>query len=76
MTQERREDIYAEFQAMEDGRDQLDGSLILECGKPANMSNFEDRKQLLQSAQDLVERERSFLRKWTLELKNREQLLK
>jgi hypothetical protein len=76
MTQERLEEIGNEFREMEEERNDLDDDLIWECDKPTNMSAFEDREKLLKKAEELVEKERTFLRKWTLELKSREQLLK
>lgn len=61
---------------MELKRDDLDDVLIWECKMPTNTSVFKDRRMLLQRAQELVAEERNFLQKWTLELRNRERLLK
>lgn len=76
MTQNTREKVRVEFEDLEMERDALDLSLLDECQRPAVMSRYTRREELLQRAAELAERERRFLSKWTLELEKRERLLR
>lgn len=57
-------------------RDVLDQELVAEAEKPATKKRYSARKKLLRRAEVMLERERTFLRRWDSELKRHEQLLK
>jgi len=75
MTAEMHDKLPLEFYDMMDVRDQLDHALLDECAKPNAITSCKDRDGLVRRAETLVGEERSFLRKWSLELKKRERLL-
>jgi flagellar biosynthesis chaperone FliJ len=76
MTNATREKIYLEFGEMVEQRSMLDQDLVAEFQNPTDTSSYADREELLQRAEELVEKERNFLRKWNLQLDKRERLLR
>jgi hypothetical protein len=76
ISREEVDAITQQFEGMKEGRVLLDDELMAEETQPNDISRFSLREQLLQMADRLLKTERLFLRRRSLELERREQLLK